>query len=515
MVPVSRSSNEPPEQAELLRRFQDQIAGMDSGDLASVLQQLTAAGPRTGLDPFERPAPPSRRRERRADVVTYRVRVDVTGTKPPLWRRLELSSDMFLDELHDVLQTAFGWTDSHLHRFGSGTEYYGRDTEYYLSPFEVAEGETGIPEGEVRVDEVLADPGDTLFYLYDFGDDWLHTVRLEKVLPREGPAPRAVCTKGRRPGPPEDIGGIPGYELHSAATDPTRPGHVEARAEFAEMYGPEFDPARIGSTPFEIDVLNAELADLGPAARPAGDLPAPLADLVHAVRDRREAVRLQRLIGQAIPDEPAAVDADTAARMVRPYTWLLDRVGDQGITLTSAGYLPPAHVEAAVTELGLADEWIGKHNRENQTPPVLELRESARKAGLLRKHRGTLLLTARARTLRADPVALWWHLAEQLPPTSRDACENQAGLLLMIGVAAGPDEDLDDAVARTLRAVGWVRGDDTPLTAGDAFVAARPTRTMLRRLGVLTGRKFREQERTTPEGVTLARAALAHWPARR
>ncbi|MBP2369081.1 plasmid pRiA4b ORF-3 family protein [Pseudonocardia parietis] len=508
---MPRPSDESPEQAELLRRFQDEIAGMSPGDLGSVLQQLMSARPGAGLDPFERPAPPSRRRERRADVVTYRVRVDVTGTKPPLWRRLELASDMLLDELHDVLQAAFGWTDSHLHQFGSGTEYYGRDTEYYLCPFEVEEGETGIPEGEVRIDEVLAGPGDTLFYLYDFGDGWQHTVRLETVLPREGPGPRAVCTAGRRPGPPENIGGVAGYELHSAATDPARP--AGARAEFAEMFGPEVDPARIGSTPFDIAAINAELAALGPAAPPAVDLPGPLADLVHAVRNRREAVRLQQLIGQAMPDEPAALDADTAARMVRPYTWLLDRVGDRGITLTSAGYLPPAHVEAAATELGLDDEWIGKHNRENQTLPVLELRESARKAGLLRKYRGKLLLTARAQKLRADPVGLWWHLAEQLPPTSRDACENQAGLLLMIGVAAGSSEDLDGTVARTLRDVGWMRGDGTLLTSRDAHLAAGPTRTMLRRLGALTGSRFREQERTTPEGITLARAALAHWPA--
>lgn len=499
-----------------MRRFQDELAGMSHGDLQSALQQLMTAGqPRVGVDPFDRSLPPSRRRERRADVVTYRVRVDITGSRPPLWRRLELTSDMHLGELHDVLQAAFGWTDSHLHRFGSGTEYYGRDTEYYLSPFEVAEGEVGIPEGEVRVAEVLVDPGDKLFYVYDFGDDWHHTVRLEAVLPREGPAPRAVCTGGRRPGPPEDIGGVGGYELHSAATDPTRSGHDEARAEFADVYGPEVDPAWIRSTPFEIDVINEELADLEPAGWPAGDLPGPLADLVHAVRDRREAIRLQRLIGRAMPDEPTAVDGDTAARMVRPYTWLLDRVGDKGITLTAAGYLPPAHVEAAVAELGLADEWIGEHNRENQTLPVLALRESARTAGLVRKYRGKLLLTARARKLRADPVGLWWHLAEQLPTTSPDACENQAGLLLLIGVAAGLTEDLDGAVARTLHALGWVRGDDTPLTSRDASVAAQETRAMLQRLGAVTGWRYREHERPTPDGVTLSRAALVRWPARR
>lgn len=71
------------------------------------------------------------------------------------------------------------------------------------------------------------------------------------------------------------------------------------------------------------------------------------------------------------------VDTETAARMIHPYMWLLDRVGTDGIMLTSAGCLPPVHVEAAVTELRLAKEWIGKGNRESRTLPVLGRRESA------------------------------------------------------------------------------------------------------------------------------------------
>jgi hypothetical protein len=101
--------------------------------------------------------------------------------------------------------------------------------------------------------------------------------------------------------------------------------------------------------------------------------------------------------------------------MVCPYTWLLNRIGDEGITLTGAGYLPPAHVEAALAELGLAQEWIGKGNRETQTLPVLDLWQSAQRAGLLRKHHGKLLLTTAGRAARTDPVALWWQLAERLP----------------------------------------------------------------------------------------------------
>src|SRR5487761_1094221 len=99
--------------------------GHDSGDVpaspADLIRQLTAAISDGRRDAAE---PPSRRRPRRPDGGTYRVRVDLAGTKPPLWRRLELASDLFLDEVHEVIQAAFGWTDSHLHQFGSGPRYY-------------------------------------------------------------------------------------------------------------------------------------------------------------------------------------------------------------------------------------------------------------------------------------------------------------------------------------------------------------------------------------------------------
>lgn len=100
------------------------------------------------------------------EAVTYRVRIDLRDTKPPLWRRLELAADLRLDQVHDVIQMAFGWTDSHLHRFASGPARYSTEAERYLCPSDVAEGDTGIPESTVRLDEVLAKPGDKLFYTY-------------------------------------------------------------------------------------------------------------------------------------------------------------------------------------------------------------------------------------------------------------------------------------------------------------------------------------------------------------
>jgi hypothetical protein len=466
----------------------------------------------------DRDARPSRRRPRRPDVVTYRVRADLTGARPPLWRRLELASDLHLDRMHDVMQAAFGWTDSHLHCFASGSSPYGPDSERYLCPFDVDEGEDGIPEEKVRLDEVLADVGDVLLYEYDFGDSWTHEIRLETVLPRDEAAPQAVCTAGRRPGPPEDCGGVGGYELIVAAADPEHPDHAAALAEYRDMYGDDARIAEFRLTPFDVDDVNDAIRRLGLGddrhhASPPEDLPEPLDTLLARTRTAAGRRHLRQLIGDALADPPV-MDAGTAARMVRPYSWLLDRVGPAGITLTSAGYLPPALVAAAVAELDLGWEWIGGGNRESQNLPVLYLRESAVGMGLLRKNRGRLLVTSRGAAAVKDPLALWWQVAERMPLRSADPCETQAGLIYLILVAAQVPGDPDATVAHFLGDIGWASTDGSPVTPIMAGQAAFRTTAMLRRMGAVTkGPDWRDALRPTAEGTALARAALQTWPA--
>jgi hypothetical protein len=457
--------------------------------------------------------PPARRRPRRTDPVKLAVRIDLVGTTPPVWRRLELASDLFLDEVHEIIQAAFCWTDSHLHRFGCGPTYYSRETEYYLCPFSVDEGDEGVSEKEVRLDEVLVAVGDTLFYAYDFGDDWQHVIRLEAVLAREESAPRAICTAGGGPGPAEDCGGISGYALLVAATDAGHPDHAAARAEYADLYGPDVDPHGWAPTPFDIDLINNALADLVTSASPH-EITGPLRDLLDAMRTKQGRQQFRRLLGRARLGDPVLVGADTAAAAVRPYAWLLDRVGDDGIKLTQAGYLPPVHVQAAFAELGFDEVWIGAGNREDLTYPVLHLRQSAQRIGLLRKHRGRLLATARARALRADPVRLWWHIAERTPVTSNDESVYHAGLLYLAVVAAGITEDHETIVAELLDALGWMSGDGSPITARSAAGATFEVRDMLRRMGLLQrgGSVLNRRDWPTRNALDFARAALMAWP---
>jgi hypothetical protein len=179
-----------------------------SADVQSLLTQFGQLSRRSAVGG----AAACPRRARRPEVVTLRVRVDVDDVRPPIWRRLDLASDLALDGLHHVLQSAFGWTDTHLHAFTAGGRMHEPTAERYLTAFDLAEGDEGVLETDVRLDELLAEPGDTVYYSYDFGDGWEHTIVLEEVLDRTPTAPPALCVRGRRAGPIEDSGGPWGYQ---------------------------------------------------------------------------------------------------------------------------------------------------------------------------------------------------------------------------------------------------------------------------------------------------------------
>ena len=265
-----------------------------------------------------------------------------------------------------------------------------------------------------------------------------------------------------------------------------------------------------------------------PGGERAG-VPAPVAELVRAVKTPSARRQMQRLAGDAQLERQIQIDTGTAGRMVWPYRWLLDRAGDEGLRLTEAGHLPPAEVAVATRELNVAAPGPGA--RENQVPRVRQLRESAQAMGLLRKERGQLLLTVRGAELRSRPAALWWHLAERMPLRSAASCEAQPGLILLVCVAARCTDTLSGTVARMLSAIGWTNSDSGPLTGADAARATAGTHAMLQWLGALPSEPPPSETLPSetlpfetppfeggapwpaPEGVAFARAALRTWPA--
>jgi hypothetical protein len=405
---------------------------------------------------------------------------------------------MHLDQVHQVVQRAFAWNDSHLHRFAVGASVWDGDAELYLCPFDVKEGEEdGTPEQEVRLDEVLVEVGDKLHYAYDYGDGWDHVIELEAILDRGSDQALAVCTDGRRAGPPDDCGGPWGYQ-ELVSTGAVDAEHFNVEEVNASLSGEAESPQSYGADAF------AQGAD-------------PIALFKKLVRGQPVEHELAELVDDAQLTSTVLISTEQAVSMVRRYAWLLERVGDAGIKLSAAGYLPAADVQAAMVELEMTDEWYGKFNRESQTLPVLKLRESARQMGLLRKQRGQLLLTREAQKLRRDPAMLWWHIARRLPLHAGGSVEHHAGLVCLLGVAAAREidnETFDALISDVLFAVGWRTADGGPLDSWSAAPrTARDTMQVLAHMRAFVERDhITDAKQPTSGGTALARAALQRTP---
>lgn len=177
----------------------------------------------------------------------YQIRVKLNGSEPEIWRRLLVPSDVPLGDLHKILQTAMGWTNSHLHQFI-------KDRTFYEPP--APEGElwdnSGIDYTGMTLNEFLLKKNDTIEYEYDFGDGWNHTIKLENMV-EKADVGLPVCIGGAMNCPPEDCGGIWGFQEFKKIMK--NPDHPEYENYF-EWYGGEYDPEA-----FDMEAVNEMLQD--------------------------------------------------------------------------------------------------------------------------------------------------------------------------------------------------------------------------------------------------------------
>jgi hypothetical protein len=163
----------------------------------------------------------------------YQIKVVLLHSRPPIWRRLQIESNVTLDRLHDTLQMMMGWTNSHLHGFRV-PQPSQRGTRRRLLPIERGD------EKATRLDALLRRPNDWLVYDYDFGDSWEHEVLLEAIRPRPSSTRLPMVLAGRGACPPEDVGGLSGYyHFLKVIKDPNHPEHKD----MLEWAGKDFDPA--------------------------------------------------------------------------------------------------------------------------------------------------------------------------------------------------------------------------------------------------------------------------------
>jgi hypothetical protein len=165
----------------------------------------------------------------------FQFKITLKGITPPIWRRIQ-TKDCTLDDLHEHIQTAMGWTNSHLHQFVINRQFYG-DPMLLEENFEAIEDSTAT-----KLSKIIPKDGKRFKfrYEYDFGDGWEHEILFEGVQPVEKGVRYPLCVEGERACPPEDVGGIGGYEEYvQAMANPKSKRHKE----FLEWGGP-FDPEK-------------------------------------------------------------------------------------------------------------------------------------------------------------------------------------------------------------------------------------------------------------------------------
>ncbi|MBD3254495.1 MAG: hypothetical protein GF383_05350 [Candidatus Lokiarchaeota archaeon] len=188
-----------------------------------------------------------------AEEQIYQLKIMLKDIRPPIWRRILISSQATFHELHLAIQEYFKWYNYHLHEFiikksrspYSATRILGLtpDGEIPDDLFPDFTSSYDYREDEVRLCDVFSSEQKKVDYLYDFGDHWEHSIRLEKVFPFKEGFKGPKCVGGKRAAPPEDSGGSWGYEdILQVLHNPAHPDYEE----ILEWCGDRTDPEDMG-----------------------------------------------------------------------------------------------------------------------------------------------------------------------------------------------------------------------------------------------------------------------------
>ncbi len=166
----------------------------------------------------------------------YQIKISLRDSKPEIWRRVLISSNLLLPNLQNVIQIVMGWEDAHLHHFIKGRVFYTNNVEKEKP----LGGMNEVNYSNVKISELLQKEKQSIFYEYDFGDGWDHDVLLEKINDIGLVKGASVCITGENKCPPEDCGGMWGYEnLLNIQKDPNH----EEYEDCLEWLGEGFNPS--------------------------------------------------------------------------------------------------------------------------------------------------------------------------------------------------------------------------------------------------------------------------------
>lgn len=190
---------------------------------------------------------------------TYILYASIEQCPVKVFRRIKVPSNLWLGNLGKILITAFGWAGYHLSQFTKGGMFYTSRGNIDAS-FDFGYGGRAIDEMTVTVEDVLPQKGSTISFEYDFGDGWIHNVRLSSVSDEPFRGEDVCVTSGKGACPPEDVGGVWGYAqmldiLSGKVDDP------EEKASYEEWLGLQegetYDPEE-----FDLEIANEDVEDL-------------------------------------------------------------------------------------------------------------------------------------------------------------------------------------------------------------------------------------------------------------
>jgi len=183
---------------------------------------------------------------RKAYRSVLQFKIWLIGTNPAVWRRIQVPDYYTFYDLHVAIQDAMGWLDKHLHDFVIRPKRRANMGIRIESPFclEDLEDRAPVLTTEVAVADFIQEPGDQAIYNYDYGDGWQHEVAYEGSFAREKGKRYPLCLAGELAGPPEDCGGIPGYDECIEALK--KNDNSEGLLDWLGRWRPDrFDPAKV------------------------------------------------------------------------------------------------------------------------------------------------------------------------------------------------------------------------------------------------------------------------------
>lgn len=179
-----------------------------------------------------------------APKMVYQLKITLCDTQPKIWRRILIPTSATFWELHSAIQDVFHWNHSHLHQFLYNDKIFKKSLTFGIPTDEDDMYDMEVlPGWKHKISKYLNLEEPHLKYIYDFGDDWLHLIELENILPAEKGVTYPICIGGKRNSPPDDCGGTHGYaELLEVLLDPTDEEYADTRSWVESMKEGPFDP---------------------------------------------------------------------------------------------------------------------------------------------------------------------------------------------------------------------------------------------------------------------------------